>query len=418
MIRSSRIIVPVTAAGLLLTACGGDGAREWQGTVTDSAGVEVVSNTGSGLWASDEGWTVQQDLVIGTAEGDPDYQFGQIAGLDVGDDGRVYVTDQQAQQIRVFSSEGEFLTTLGQPGSGPGELSPAVGQVFVTPGDTVVVPDLGLQRLSRYSPTGETLESTPLPMTEGLPVKWMEAPDNSLVQQSMVMQLPGQQEVEQKNLLLRRSPDGEVLDTVMEMPMGGTVSFAGGQPSFKIFESEPMWTIGPDGRLYFGVNSQYRIEVYSPGGELTRVVQKPGERTAITDSDETEYRRVIEDAWQRQGMNAQAMELMSQALSFAEFYPAYANILGGPEGSLWVQAIQTPDAVAEAGGTFNLQDIGAPTWEVFDDQGRLLGTVTMPPRFTPILFVNDHIYGVLRDELDVQYVARMTVDRGGAPVAG
>jgi hypothetical protein len=416
MTRSNRIALPAAAAGLLIAACGGDGGGEWQGTVTDSAGVEVVSSTGTGIWGPDEGWTVEQDMVIGTAEGDPDYQFGQIAGLDIGEDGRVYVTDQQAQQIRVFSPEGQFVATLGNPGSGPGELSPAAGQVFVLPGDTVLVPDMGLQRLSRYSPAGEALETTPLPLAEGIPVKWMKAPDNSLIQQTMVMQLPGQQDVDQKNLLLRRNTSGEVLDTVMEMPIGGTVSFAGGQPSFKIFESEPMWTVGPDGRLYFGINSAYRIEVYSPDGELNRIVRKPQERTTITESDQGEYRRVIQDAWQRQGMNAQAMEVMSQALSFAEFYPAYANILGGPEGSLWVQEIQTPDAVAEAGGTFNLQDIGGPGWEVFDDQGRLLGTVSMPARFTPVVFVDDHIYGVLRDELDVQYVARMTVDRGTAPV--
>ena len=415
MTPSHRIALPL-AAGLLLAACGGESGPEWQGTVTDSAGVEVVSNTGTGVWAPEDRWTVEQDLVIGTAEGDPDYQFGQIGGLDVGEDGRVYVTDQQAQQIRVFSPEGEFLTALGKPGSGPGELSPQVAQLFVTTGDTVVVPDLGLQRLSRYGPSGEALGSSPLPITDGIPVKWMEAPDHSLIQQAMVMQLPGQEDVDQKNLLLRRNAVGEVLDTVMEMPIGRTVSFAGGQPSFRIFESEPMWTVGPDGRLYFGVNSEYRIEVYSPDGELTRVVQKQGDRTAITDSDQTEYRRVIQDAWQRQGMNAQAMEMMSQALSFAEFYPAYANILGGPEGSLWVQEIQTPDDVAAAGGTFNLQDIGGATWEVFDERGRLLGTVDMPARFTPVVFVDDHIYGVLRDELDVQYVARMTVHQGPSDV--
>ncbi|MEJ2541384.1 MAG: 6-bladed beta-propeller [Gemmatimonadota bacterium] len=415
MTRSFRILLPAAAAALLVAACGGDEGG-WQGTVTDSAGVQIVNNTGAGLWGPDEAWTLEQDLVIGTAEGDPAYQFGQIAGLDIGDDGRVYVTDQQAQQVRIFGADGTFQSTLGQPGSGPGELSANVGQVFVTPGDTVLVPDLGLQRLARYGPSGETLESTPLPLAGGIPVKWMEAPDHSLLQQAMVMQLPGQEEVEQKNLLLRRNTHGEVVDTVMEMPMGGTVSFAGGQPSFRIFESEPMWTVGPDGALYFGINSEYRIEALSPDGELIRVVQKPGERKPITESDQAEYRRVIRDAWQRQGMNAQAMEMMSQALSFAEYYPAYANILGGPEGSLWVQEIQTPDAVAEGGGTFNLQDIGGPGWQVYDDQGRLLGTVTMPPRFTPVVFIGDRIYGVLRDELDVQYVARMTLDRGAPPI--
>ncbi len=56
-----------------------------------------------------------------------------------------------------------------------------------------------------------------------------------------------------------------------------------------------------------------------------------------------------------------------------------------------------------------LQDLGAPEWDVFDAEGRYLGVVTMPDRFAPRLFRGDHIYGVWRDELDVQYVLRLKI---------
>lgn len=409
-IRTMALIAILTP--LTLGACADSGGGEWRGEVVDSAGVTIVRNTDQGVWGPDQGWSVQRELIIGTTEGDPDYQFGQITGLDVADDGRIYVTDQQAQEIRVYGPDGGFIMTMGKPGSGPGELSQGVGQLFVGPGDTVVIPDMGLQRITRYTPDGAPVASTPLPMSEGIPAKWMEGPDNYLLQQAMIMQIPGQEDVEQKNLLLRRSWSGEVTDTVMEMPIGKTVSFAGGQPSFRLFESEPMWTVGPDERLYFGVNSEYRIEVRSPDGELIRVIQKSGERQPVSERDQAEYRRVIRDAWNRQGMPAQAMEMMSQALSFADHYPAYANFVAGPDGTLWVQGIQTPEAVEAEGGVFDLQDIGGPTWEVFDAEGRLLGTVHMPARFNPIVFHDHDLYGVLRDDLDVQYVARFRIQRG------
>lgn len=111
-------------------------------------------------------------------------------------------------------------------------------------------------------------------------------------------------------------------------------------------------------------------------------------------------------------MNAQALELMSQALHLAEFYPAYANLMTGPEGTLWVQPLQTPDEVMELGGAFDIQDMGSADWNVFDADGRLLGAVRMPLRFNPLLFRDDAIYGVLCDDLDVQYVARLRIDRG------
>ncbi|MGK7313599.1 MAG: 6-bladed beta-propeller [Candidatus Longimicrobiales bacterium M2_2A_002] len=404
-------ILPAALTVLAAAACG-ESEQRWQGTVTDSAGIEIVTSAGDGLWAPDDAWSVERDLTIGTAEGEPEYQFGQIAGIDVGPDGRIYVYDQQAREVRVFDPEGQFITAMGKAGAGPGELSQAAGPVFVTDGDTVVVPDMMQQRITLYTADGEPAGSHSLPMTAGLAVKWMEAPDQDLIQQAMVMAFPGQEDVDQKNLLLRRTPTGTLEDTILEMPIGQSVSFSGNTPNITMFESEPMWTVGPAGTLYTGINSEYSIEVHTPRGELVRIVRKPFEQRPITDSDQAEFRRTVEELWREQGMPPEALEVMSQALGFAEFYPAYANILGGPDGTLWVQRIQTPDEISEQGGTFDIQDMGSATWEVFDGQGRLLGTVEMPPRFTPLAFIQGDLYGVLRDELDVQYATRMTVDRG------
>lgn len=405
--------MPTLLLGLAVAACGAGGdADEWQGSVQDSAGVRIVTNTGTGLWQEDESWTVEQDLVIGTAEGEAHFQFGQISGLDVDADGRIYVMDQQASEVRVFDDDGAFVLAMGQAGAGPGELSQGAGPVFVGPGDTVAVPDIVQQRITRYTPTGETAASHPLPMTGGIAARWMEDRDHTLVQQAVVMQFPGQEEVEPRNLLLRRAPSGAILDTLLELPVSRTVSFAGGQPSITLFESEPMWAIDHEGRIYWGVNSEYSLKVHSADGELERILARDHERRPVTSSDQTEYRRIIEGLWRDQGMNAQALAMMSQALNFAEFYPAYANLMAGPGGTLWIQRIQTPDEVMELGDAFDIQDMGSATWDVFDPDGRLLGAVRMPPRFNPLLFQEDVIYGVLRDDLDVQYVARMRIVRG------
>ncbi len=412
----TRRMNPAAATGvaLLAAACGGDADGAWQGSVQDSAGIEIVLNAGPGTWGPAEAWTVEEELVIGTADGAPEYQFGQISGIDVGSNGRLYVVDQQVREVRVFSPDGRYIATIGKGGSGPGELSQAAGPVLVGRGDTVQVPDLGNQRVNRYTAAGEPVGSFPIPMTEGIPTRWMETADQQLVHQNMVMQLPGQEDVEPRNLLLLRSSAGEVLDTLLEMPVGKSVSFAGGQPSFRLFESEPMWTLGPDGRLYHGVNSEYSLNVLSPDGELERIIRKDVERRPITENDAAEYRRIIEKLWRDQGVPPQSMEMLKQALSFADHYPAYANFLPGPGGTLWVQDLQTPDDIAGEGGTFDMQDMGSARWEVFDERGRLLGTVQMPPRFTPLSIHGDAIYGVLRDDLDVQYPARLHIDRGGS----
>lgn len=62
------------------------------------------------------------DLVIGEREGAEPYLFGNISGLAVDGEGRIFVADFQAHEIRVFGPDGSHQFTFGGKGKGPGEL--------------------------------------------------------------------------------------------------------------------------------------------------------------------------------------------------------------------------------------------------------------------------------------------------------
>ena len=59
-----------------------------------------------------------------------------------------------------------------------------------------------------------------------------------------------------------------------------------------------------------------------------------------------------------------------------------------------------------------------------DTEGRFLGSLDMPAKFQPLRFYGNRIYGIGRDELDVQYVMRFRIDgiptgdTGAVPIAG
>jgi hypothetical protein len=403
-----RWLALMPAVGMV--GCGAADAG-WQGTVRDSAGIQIVSKAGAGAWEPGEAWVVEEDLRIGAAEGEAEYQFGQIIGLDVDDEGRIYVLDQQAREVRVYGPDGRFMHSMGKAGSGPGELSQNAGPVFVGPDGTVTVPDLMNQRINLYSPLGEPTGSTPLQMTDGIPARWLKASNHDLIQQSMVMAFPGM-DVEPKNLVLRRDPRGTVLDTLLVLPVGESVDFSSGQPRFRLFSPEAMWALTLDDRLIYGQNDEYRLNILSTDGTTERIIEKPRERRPVTAGDQAAFRRLIRKTWEDAGMQPTAMETMMHGVNFADYYPAYINLLGGPDGTIWAQSVQTPETVEEQGGTFDMQDMGGPTWDVFDADGRFLGTVRMPDRFTPMFFTSDQtygVYGIQRDDMDVQYVARVRV---------
>jgi hypothetical protein len=392
-----------------LGCAGSDG--DWAGTMTDSAGVMIVANTAESLWGSSGGWALEEELKIGSIEGDPDYQFGMVGFIAVDSDGRIYVLDAQAQHIQVYSPDGTYEQTLGGRGGGPGELQGAMF-VLMGPGDTLLVPDLQNMRINRYAPDGSSLGSFPVKLEDGIPAMFRATPSGVMAEQVRQISLPGQEALENPmDRIVLLTPDGVVTDTLKTFPSGETFKLSGGAPEFNIYSPEYAWDLTDDLDLFFAINDQYRIEVYDTDGQLKRVVTMPFERKPVGERDRDAIIGFMERAWRDAGVPAQVLDQLKQNIHFGEYFPAFSTILAGPHSTMWVQHIQAASDLSEGEyASFNpLEDSGAPEWDVFDEDGRFMGVITMPHRFAPRVIKNNLIYGVWRDELDVQYVVRLRV---------
>ena len=155
--RPTARLTALAPLPIVAIACStGDTASTWAGTVTDSAGVQVVHNPLEGIWGPRDAWALEEVLSIGELLGEPEYQFGQIISVDTDDAGNVYIADFQAQEARVFDSEGLYTHTIGGAGAGPGEIGMGLSGVFALP-DEVFVPDIGNGRINRCAHDGELL---------------------------------------------------------------------------------------------------------------------------------------------------------------------------------------------------------------------------------------------------------------------
>jgi hypothetical protein len=396
----------------LTAACDAD-TSGWTGTVEDSAGVAVVVNPAAGTWEGDSPWSFTEELRIGGLDAPTESQFGLVPGLDVDGAGNVYVLDMQAAQVRAFSPAGEHLRTLGRPGGGPGELSPQTGAVFVMD-DEVWVADLGNSRITRYGVDGSEMSAIPLDLAKGIPIRWDELAGDRVVAQLRSMSAMG----------MGGEGDGgsaagdaivtmgtETPDTLATLPHGTTVSFQGGAARFRFFDPEPLWDAAADGSILVARNDLYRVEVRDADGELLRVVKKPFEARAVTESEKRAMLDAIGDMMREQGgVPPEMVDQILQGASFADTYPAMAQVLSGPDGTLWVQRMSTPEEFAAA-GSIDLQDLGSTRWEVFDDEGRYLGVLELPARFQPTRIIGDAFWGVQRDDLDVPSVVRYRLVR-------
>ena len=393
---------------LILCACSGEAG--WMGTVRDSAGVTIVENSLESVWSVSNQWTLAEELRIGSA-GDPDYEFGAIGFIAVDSRERLFVMDAMAQHIKVFSADGRYEQTIGGPGAGPGEIGQQAIMLYMGPGDTLLVPDLGNQRINRYGPDGTSLGSFRLELEKGLPMAINATRSGVILEQVRPLVLPDQPVRDTMDAIIKLAADGTVLDTLKKFPSGGTINLGGATPELNFFSAEPVWQIMEDMRLCFGVNDDYSIEVYSPDGVLERIVRKPFTRIPVAESDQDLMTEAMVGLWTDAGVPPQAIPQLRQIIHFAEFYPAFAAIQRGPGGTMWVQHIQSPSELSDAElEAFNfIEDIGAKDWDVFDADGRFLGVVTMPPRFSPRLIIENKVYGVFRDDDDVHHAMRMRI---------
>jgi hypothetical protein len=166
---------------LALTACAGSDSSGVVGR--DSSGVHIVVSDGAGKWtdASRPAW--MEVARVRQMEADTNYQFGNITAADLGSDGAIYVLDLASGRIRAFDSTGKFLRSISRKGTGPGEIGPTASTMIAAAGDTLLVVDIMGQKASTFSGDGALLGSFDTPISDGLPVKWMERNDGTIVVQ-------------------------------------------------------------------------------------------------------------------------------------------------------------------------------------------------------------------------------------------
>ncbi len=411
------VSVAVLLLALSAVACDGGGSR-WAGTITDSAGVTIVSNGDLGIWAPGEEWTLEEELRVGALEGPPEYQIGQVGSIALDSKGRIYVLDSQAQHIRVYSPDGIYERTVGARGGGPGELGNALALLMGT-GDTLLVPDGQNLRFTRYAPDGSSVGSIRLDPDGAYPMAFKAAASGAIVEQIRLYALPGQPAIEEPtDVLVRMAIDGSVTDTLMAFPSGKKLVFDG---PYREFAAEPLWDLTEYSQVVLAVSDEYRIGVYADG-HLKRIITKTFEPERVSEADEKAIREEMERRVIAAGIPAETMQMARDGTEFAEYLPTISTLAAGPAGTIWVQRMRPPselgdEQLASIRESHLNEDLGAPGWDVFDREGRYLGVVKMPDRFTPSLFRDEVIYGVWRDELNVEYVLRLRIV-GGLGIGG
>lgn len=392
------LVLALLAIGVAIAGCGGESAvrGEWVGTVDTVSGVPVINNPARPIWGPETAWRLEEDLSIGAVEGDPHYEFSVIADLETDDGGRIYVLDREGRRISIYDPSGTFIAAFGRRGGGPGEFEDPVSLHWSA--DTLVVWDRRLRRLSYFNPEGRLLRDVRVELPFGVSRLEFRQDGRVWAQRGPSYSMPPRPDVEGIGWLLVVDLGDQSVDTVLRWQdksriAARTENFMTMVPVY--YQSRVQWTVGPDDRIYVARGETYEIELYAPAGTQIATIRRAFDRARVTAVDRDSVSVWVERRAEQAGPYE---DLVRKNVEIREVKPAIADIVVSDDDYFWVR-IHTENDWTEH------------SWDVLDPRGRYLGTVSLPPRLRVEHITTTALYGVWRDELDVQYVRRYLIRR-------
>lgn len=402
----SRLLIPFLLLSSL-AGCDRNGrGGEFSAAVRDSAGVRIIENQGVG-GIGDLGWTLSDAPLLDIGGDDSGPPLYGVTGAKRLSDGRIVVASAGTKELQMYSPDGKLLSRVGRAGEGPGEFQTPVW-VGALSGDSIAAWDVGLSRLSIFTPAGEFVRTvTPRGALGVFPMVVGVLDDRRFVlltgSGTEGLDLSGKavQRDSVTILVLRR--DGEISDTIGRFP--GTEQVALGSPR-EGFLMRPLpfgkSTVAAvqGGIVFVGTGDRYEVSGYEPGMGLLALIRADRDPIPVTEADIEGYRReLVTIGGEGDAQAKRQQERLLAAAPYPKTMPALTTIVPDPEGNLWVQDPPKP-------GQDN------DTWTVFSPDGQARGTVRLPHRLTVQQIGADWVLGIRRDDDDVEHVQLYELRKG------
>jgi hypothetical protein len=372
----------------VLSACVADAnaGRTEREVVGDTT---IVRTLAGSVWGDSVG--LAEEVSIGTLNGPPEYEFGQVGDVAVDPNGGVYVFDGQVPALRYYDASGRYVRTLGGKGAGPGEYQDAsLGIVIRHRDGRVVLRDPRNSRLNIYAPDGSPLP--PVPVTSGLFTQQATTLDTANHMYLRIMTGQPERNKPWPIALLHLDDEGRIVDTLVPPILADeSVESVG-----TMFGRVKHWAFSPLGGFVVALSDRYRIEHFRRDGSVLRI-ERDVPPVAIHPEEKAELEAMNDWRYRTQGQF-----MTTDKPTVPDVKGVIRAIAVGEDGRIWVRRYAPAEKGDSVQGFARQGQEAPPTrfWhepnvhDVFEPDGRYLGALRMPPRTGLSVMRGDQVWGV------------------------
>jgi hypothetical protein len=162
----------------------------------------------------------------------------------------------------------------------------------------------------------------------------------------------------------------------------------------------PQLQLAGDGgaRILLAQSDTYRIRLLSPDGKTTGTLTRAVARHRYSSAELARFKQRV-DSTMDASMKAGAAAAGGRGIPRPEIeyiLPEYAPALGG---------MIAGDRFVLVSRSIDFDQTRQADWDVLGYDGKLLGTLRLPPAFTPRSLRGDRLFGIEKDELDIESIA-------------
>lgn len=297
-------------------------------------------------------------------------RFGRIAGVVRLSTGTIAVADASNLTIALFTPQGALIRSTGRIGEGPGEFR-TIASLRLCPADTLLVFDPALRRLTVFGPEGRLARTIDLGRTSpGIrPYDVWCTSRGSILALNRTASPPSAIGPHRPAAALLLLTPGGALDRELDRLPGPERYFDGRQDFPRPLGRRTVVAVA-GAMVYAGTEEVAKardsiaIRAYHLPDGASRMFRAGARRIPIT---ARLVDRFIDEqiGFDDSGSNAANRRAYLRALDYPAFLPAYIRILAEHDGRIWVEGYRAPGAATR-------------TWRVYQPDGHLLATVTVP----------------------------------------